>query len=117
MRLEEGGTTLEQSLQLRLLADELRGYSRGDLEEALIEERRIRLVERQWFRVVMEQAGVATSLEQEEGPSLPETPGELSETLGRPLEDGEFEAFINERMEAARLDDIDIEAIALGRED
>lgn len=112
-----GEITLEQSLELRLLSDELRGLTRGELQEALLEERRIRLVERQWFRVVMEKAGIPTCFQQEASVALPETPQELGEILGRAPEAGEFEAFIDERMEAARLDDIDIEAIALGLED
>lgn len=117
MRLEEDALTLEQSLQLRLLKDEIQDCDRRELMRLLLNERYCRLMEQQWFRVVMEAAGVETCLGSQQFEPLPQSDEELLAVFGRIPDDDELTAYLNERMEAARMDDIDIEAIALGLED
>jgi len=115
--LEEDSLTLEQLFQLRQLQDRLQGYSREELIGLALQEHEARLVERHWFRVVMEAAGIETCERGGEFQALPETEDEIAEVFGRAPSKEELAAFLDERMEAARMDDVDIEAIALGLED
>lgn len=115
--MDEDTLTLEQHLQLRILEDEIQSCDRQELMRMLLNERYSRLAEQQWFRIVMESAGVETCLEGQQFEPLPQTEDELIAVFGRVPSDEELSAYVNERMEAARMDDIDIEAIALGLED
>lgn len=108
---------LEQQLQLRLLRDELSMFSREDLIEIALQERHTLLVERRWHRIVMDVAGIEVCDPEIEVIPLPQTEEELIEVFGKVPSDSELADFINERLEAARMDDVDIEAIALGLED
>lgn len=115
--MAEDSLTLEQLFQLRQLEDDLQGRSRQELMRLVLQERETLLIERQWFRIVMEAAGVETCQVGGGFLPLPETEDELIEIFGKVPSDEELTAYLNERMEAARIDDIDIEAIALGLED
>jgi hypothetical protein len=115
--LEGDSLTLEQQFELRQLQDALQGYSRAELIDIVLQGHETLLVERQWFRIVMEAAGVETSCHSGEFLPLPETEDEIVEVFGRMPTDEELTAYLNERMQAARIDDVDIEAIALGLED
>jgi hypothetical protein len=115
--LEEDALTLEQALQLRQLQDQLRTCSREELMDMILEAHEKLLVERHWFRVVMEAAGIETSERGGDFQPLPETEEEVAAVFGRVPSTEELAAYMNERMEAARMDDVDIEAIALGLED
>lgn len=117
MEIELG---LEQLLGLRTLRDELQDYDREILIEALVEERRMRLMMERYFETVVEDMGGIVCREEAALPQLPQTEEELVAVFGRVPSDEEFEAYMSEQLnahfEAARMD-VDIEAIALGVED
>lgn len=115
--MEDDVLALEQQLQLRLLRDELSMLSREDLVEIALQERHALLVERRWHRIVMDAAGVEVCDSEIEAIPFPQTEEELIEIFGKMPSDSELADFINERLEAARMDNVDIEAIALGLED
>jgi len=108
---------LEQQLQLRLLRDELAAFSREELIEVVLEERHTLFVERRWHRIILDAAGIEVCQHEGKFSPLPETEEEMLEIFGRVPSNDELAAFVNERLEAARMDDVDIEAIALGLED
>lgn len=114
--MEDVRLPLEQELALRCLRDDLTGCSRSELIELLVAERAQLLLERQWFHAVLDHAGIDGYTE-ENTPLLPETEEDLVEVFGRVPSDEEFACYVNERLEAARIDNVDIEAIALGLED
>ena len=115
--MEDDFLPLEQQLQLRLLRDELSVLSREDLIEIALQERHTLLFERRWHQVVMDAAGVEICSPGGEFAPFPQTEEEMVEVFGKVPSDEELAAFMNERLEAARMDDVDIEAIALGLED
>lgn len=115
--MEDEILTLEQQLQLRLMRDELSAFSREDLIEIALQERHTLFFERRWHQAVMDAAGVETCSPDGEFAPFPRTEEEMVEVFGRVPSNEELAAFMNERLEAARMDDVDIEAIALGLED
>lgn len=115
--MEEDALPLEQLFQLRRLRDQLQGYDREELIEIILQGQERLLVERRWFRLIMEAAGVETHEGSSEFQLVPETEEEMIEVFGKVPSEEELTAYVNERLEAARIDDVDIEAIALGLED
>lgn len=109
--------TLEQHFQLRQLWSEIQDCSREELMEMVLEERQMLLVERQLYRGAMESLGYETAAPCGEWESLPQSEEELVAVFGRVPSDEELADYLNDRLEAARIDEIDIEAIALGLED
>ena len=115
--MEEEVLPLEQLFQLRRLRDQLQGHDREELMEIILQGHERLLIERRWFRMVMEATGIETSESSGEFQLMPETEEELIAVFGGVPSEEELTAYVNERLEAARIDDVDIEAIALGLED
>jgi hypothetical protein len=112
--------SLEQRFQLQQLRMELVQSSKKDLIKAVLEEREDFLMQGNYFRAIMQQAGLQVETEMDVSLSLPETEEELIAHFGRRPSNEEVEALISERIEAcqeaARMD-VDIEAIVLGFEE
>lgn len=113
--MEDVSLSLEQLFHLRQLEDELKDRSRDELLRLFLAERALLLLERQWFTTLLDQCGICVGT-MEPSPLFPETEEELVEVFGRVPSDEELAAYMNGCLEAARMDDIDIEAIALGED-
>lgn len=117
MRLEGDILTLEQRFQLQLLRLELQSYGREELIQLLLEERQMLMIERCLYRRTLDEMGYDTSPPEGHWVEVPQSEKDLIEIFGKVPSDDELSDYLNERLEAARMDEIDIEAIALGLED
>jgi len=112
--------SLEQRFQLRQLRDEIEDLSQEELIALVIDERRDYLLQGNYLRSVMVEAGIEVEEPMDISLALPETDEEMIATFGHMPSHEELAAYIGERVEAcqeaARMD-VDIEAIALGLEE
>lgn len=109
--------TLEQHFQLRQLWSEIQACSREELMHMVLEERQMLLVERQLYRGAMESMGFETAACCGDWVPVPQSEEELIEVFGKIPSDEELADYLNDHLEAARMEEINIEAIALGLED
>jgi hypothetical protein len=111
---------LEQQFQLRQLRDEIEGLSRAELIVLVLDERRDYLLQGNYLRSMMVEAGMEVEEPMDIYLALPETEEEMIATFGHMPSNEELAAYVGERVEAcqeaARMD-VDIEAIALGMEE
>jgi hypothetical protein len=111
---------LEQQFQLRQLRDEIEGLSRAELIALVLDERRDYLLQGNYLRSMMVEAGMEVEEPMDIYLALPETEEEMIATFGHMPSNEELAAYVGERVEAcqeaARMD-VDIEAIALGMEE
>jgi len=112
--------SLEQRFQLRQLRDEIQDLSQEELVALVIDERRDYLLQGNYLRSVMVEAGIEVEEPMDISLALPETDEEMIAAFGHMPSNEELAAYIGERVEAcqeaARMD-VDIEAIALGLEE
>lgn len=112
--------SLEQQFQLRQLKGEIENLGRAELIALVLDERRDYLLQGNYLRSVMVEAGLEVQEPMDIYPALPETDEEMIATFGHMPSNEELAAYVGERVEAcqeaARID-VDIEAIALGMEE
>jgi hypothetical protein len=110
----------EQRFQLQQLRLELANRSREALIEAVLEEREDFLLQSNYYREAMREAGYTVEKEMDLSLALPETEEDMLAHFGHRPSDDEVAALVSERIEAcqeaARMD-VDIEAIVLGVEE
>lgn len=112
--------SLEQQFQLRQLRGEIESLNRAELIALVLDERRDYLLQGNYLRSVMVEAGIEVQEPMDIYLALPETDEEMIATFGHMPSNEELAAYVGERVEAcqeaARMD-VDIEAIALGMEE
>jgi hypothetical protein len=115
--MSELSLSMEQEFQLRHLRLQLQEMSREELIAMVIEEREDLLMQGNYFRQIMRDAGMQVEEAMDLSLVLPETEEEMIAQFGHRPSDEEVAALVAERIEAcqeaARMD-IDIEAIVLG---
>lgn len=112
--------SMEQQFQMRQLRSQLEAMDRRELIEAALEERWNYLVQGNYFRLVMRNAGMEVGEPMDMSLALPESEEELIEHFGFKPTDEQVAEMINTQLEAAQelaRMDIDIEAIVLGVEE
>lgn len=112
--------SMEQQFQMRQLRSQLEAMDRRELIEAVLEERWNYLVQGNYFRLAMRNAGMEVGEPMDMSLALPESEEELIEHFGFKPTDEQVAEMINTQLEAAQelaRMDIDIEAIVLGVEE
>ena len=108
--------SLEECLQLRLLADDLQERCQEELVCMVLELRESMLLQQKAFRWQLLQVGLDIEQEPAAAIVLPDTEEGLVEVFGCVPSDEQVADYVNEMIVSAEdvLSDVDIEAIALG---